>query len=137
MGALMRWWSRLRDPFVATVVGLCLALAGILFVAFVPIVPHSFAYEFAEISPGKTLTLPVGSWVTGSWTAQRGDTLKFVVAPSGGSPVYQDTGTSGMFSFLAIQATYDFHATYANSNHIVFFDNMFLNGTFTAPVLWS
>ncbi len=136
VGSSMRRRSRLRDLFVAMVVGLSLALVGILFVALVPIVPHPFSDEFALLSR-ETLTLPVGSWVTGSWKAQPGDTLTFVVAPPGGSPAYQNTGTSATFAFLATRATYDFFVSSVVSNHDAMLDRVFLNGTFMAPLLWS
>lgn len=131
----MRGRSPSRDPSRVAVVGMSMALVGILWGALVPVVPHPFSTSFVGATGGDKISFPADSWVTGRWSGQFGDTVKFLIVPAGGSPVYQKSGTSGTFAFLASQTSYRFYAGEIQSNHSALTDRVFLNGTYAASYL--
>jgi len=129
--------ARLRDPFVATIVGLSLTLLVVLFAWLAPVVPQSFSGRFQLMSAGEAFTVPPGTIVQLSWSVPPGDNVTVVVLPSGGSSFAQHSGSSATFEFLATQSGYRIFATQFSANHDASFDWVSLNGSFAAPLLWS
>jgi hypothetical protein len=83
----------------------------LVFLLLPPIVPHSFSQAVTPVASfvvgagGTQLTIPMGSWVTGNYTTFLGISA-FVIVDSSGAQVYNSSGQTGSFNFLALNAPY-------------------------------
>jgi hypothetical protein len=116
-------------------VGVALAVVLVVVVAVLFVVPvsHPFSDQVTATPSAyglATLTPPIGSQVSGTFSTTHGDPVTFEILNAKNSAVYSSDSNYGTFSFSASAPPYFFEATTTLASQTVN-----ISGQFSAPLL--